>query len=472
MHTECKVPASRTSTTHGYVRHVGQPVGISSPRNRGKTTMNATTPDAHWRHVPVRLDAGRWTTRQVRKRVLIVVHTVTAGQRLLDAARLLEGDPRIQTFFVAAPDVFSNGVAAFLADLRVLVLPWEQAVQTEFDLALAAAHGCLHELHAPVIVLPHGAGHNKTVTKPRTPSNRTRTGSAEGAESPGPRPGTDRNVYGFGRQWLVVDGAVVPECLVLPHQDDLARLERECPEAVPVAEVVGDPCYDRIAASLPSRALYREALRARHGQKLVLVCSTWGPHSLLGREWPLLERLVDELPTDEYRVATLLHPNVWNAHGEWQIRSWLAGLGRAGLSVVSQQSDWCGAVAAADFLIGDHGSLSLYGTMTGSPVLMTRLPEDDLDPSSPLAELSSFAPRLRDDRPLRKQLTRGVSTYEGARHAHVAARITSEPGRFAPRMRALIYRKLRLRAPAARLTVQPARLPNPLVFDEPGSVPR
>lgn len=434
--------------------------------------MNVTPQDAYWRHVPVRLDAGRWTTRQVRKRVLVVVHTVTAGQRLLDTARLLEGDPRIQTFFAAAPDVFSNGVAAFLSELRVLVLPWEQAVQTEFDLALAAAHGCLHELHAPVIVLPHGAGHNKTVTKPRTPSPRTRAGSPRRQEPTAPPPDAERNVYGFGRQWLVMDGAVVPESLVLSHHDDLARLGRECPEALSVAEVVGDPCYDRIAASLPSRALYREALRTRHDQKLVLVCSTWGPRSLLGREWPLLERLVAELPTEEFRVATLLHPNVWNAHGEWQIRSWLAGLGRAGLCVVSQQSDWCGAVAAADFLIGDHGSLSLYGTMTGSPVLMTRLPDDDLDPASPLAELSTFAPRLRADRPLRTQLSRGVATYQAARHARVAARITSRPGQFARRMRALLYRKLRLRAPAARLTARPARLPEPLVFDDPGCVPR
>lgn len=424
--------------------------------------MSVTAMDTHWRHVPVRLDAGRWATRQVRKRMLVVVHTVTAGQRLLDAVRLLEGDPRVQMIFAAAPDVFSNGVGAFLADLKVLVLPWEQAVQTPFDLALAAAHGGLHELHAPVIVLPHGAGHNKTVS-------RAGAGAVAGVEA-GAGAGGDLNVYGFGRQWLVRDGAVVPAAIVLPHHDDLARLARECPEALPVAEVVGDPCYDRVAASLPSRALYRQALHATHRQRLVLVCSTWGPQSLLGREWSLLERLVDELPADEFRIATLLHPNVWNAHGEWQIRCWLAALGRAGLSVVTQHSDWCGAVAAADFFVGDHGSLSLYGAMTGSPVLMTGAPAAGLDPASPMAELGSFAPRLRADRPLRKQLLRSAATYQPARHRHIAERITSEPGRFARRMRALLYRKLRLRAPAARLAVEPARLPVTLWPDDPGRV--
>ncbi|GHJ22498.1 MULTISPECIES: hypothetical protein [Streptomyces] len=431
--------------------------------------MTATTLHTHWRHVPVRLDAGRWATRQVRRKLLVVVHTVTAGQRLLDAVRLLEGDPRIQTVFTAAPDVFSNGVGDFLSRLKALVLPWEQAVETEFDLALAAAHGGLHEVHAPVLVLPHGAGHNKTVRHPSATVPPRASGPASRAPS-GTPPAGERNVYGLGRQWLVRDGAVVPEAVLLAHHDELARLGRECPEALHVAQVVGDPCYDRIAASLPSRALYRQALGAGHGQKVVLACSTWGPQSLLGREWPLLERLVTELPPGEYRTAALLHPNVWNAHGEWQIGSWLAGLGRRGLSVVSQHSDWCGALAAADVVVGDHGSLSLYGTMTGAPVLLTDVPDTGLDPASPLAELSSFAPRLRADKPLCRQLARAMATYRKAGYERVAQRISSEPGRFAVKMRSLLYRKLRLRATAARLAPRPARLPVTLRFDEPGQV--
>ncbi|MFE4827249.1 hypothetical protein [Streptomyces sp. NPDC056672] len=414
--------------------------------------MSVTSLEAHWPPVPVRLDVERWATRRIRRRVLAVVHTVTAGQRLLDVIRLLEGDARVQVFFTSAPDVFSNGVASFLEELKGLVLPWSQAVQLSFDLALAAAHGSLHELHAPVIVLPHGAGHNKI-----TPGGRRGRQVAE------------RGVYGLSRQRLIRDGTVVAESIVLAHEEELARLGRECPEALPAAEVVGDPCFDRMVASLPSRALYRESLGVRGHQRLVLACSTWGPHSLLGQGTELLERLVTELPRDEFRVAALLHPNVWNAHGEWQIRSWLAGLARAGLIVMSQYGDWVGAVAAADYIVGDHGSICLYGTMTGAPVLMAGFSDPDLDPGSPMAELRSFAPRLRD-RPLRRQLDRSSATYRARQYEQVAARITSEPGRFARKMRALIYRKLRLRAPAVRPTTEPARLPVTLRYDEPGSV--
>jgi hypothetical protein len=378
---------------------------------------------------------------------------VIAGQRLLDTVRLLEGDVRVQTFFTQAPDVFGNGVGDFLDRLKGLVMPWTQAVQTPFDLALAASHGSLHELHTPVVVLPHGAGHNKL-----TPAAR-----------PG-RPVAQRGVYGLTRQRLVRDGALVPETIVLAHHEELTRLGRECPEALPAAEVVGDPCFDRIAASLPSRALYRDALGARAGQRLVLVCSTWGPDSLLGQGWEVLERLVGELPRDEFRVAALLHPHVWNAHGVWQVRAWLAGLVRSGLTLVSPHGDWAGAVVAADYIVGDHGSVTLYGAMTGAPVLMAGRPDAEVDPGSPLAELMSFAPRLRGDRPLRPQLRRSRAAFRTRRYEQVASRISSEPGRFSRKMRALLYRKLHLRAPAVRTTTEPARLPITVPYDEPGSV--
>lgn len=186
--------------------------------------MSLTMAETHRPHVPMRLDVDRWATRQIRRRVLAVVHTVTAGQRLLDAVRLLEGDARVQVFFTPAPDVFSHGVDSFLEELGGLVLPWHQAVQLPFDLALSAAHGGLNDLHAPVIVLPHGAGHNKLVP----------------AGQRG-RPVAERGVYGLNRQWLVQDGRLVPESIVLAHHEELTRLGRECPEALPAAEVVGDP---------------------------------------------------------------------------------------------------------------------------------------------------------------------------------------------------------------------------------------
>ncbi|WEH17404.1 hypothetical protein [Streptomyces sp. VNUA24] len=415
--------------------------------------MSLLMPDADRRPaVPLRLDVERWATFRIRKRVLAVVHTVTSARRLLDAVRLLEGDPRVQVMFTVAGDVFNHGVDEFLETTRALVVPWGQAVHTRFDLALAASYGSLHELNVPVIVLPHGASYNRRVSLPQ--GRRVRLPAV-------------REVYGLGRQWLIRDGVVVPAAIVLAHEDDRTRLGRECPEALPVVEVVGDPCYDRVAASLPARDLYRRALGAAPWQELVLVCSTWGPDSLVGRHWSLLEQLAAQLPREEFRIVVMLHSNVWNAHSEWHIRSAFAGLGRCGIGLVSQDAEWSGAVVAADYIVGDHGSVSLYGTMTGARLLSSGSPDTDLDPSSPMAELRALAPWLDTDRPLLRQLRQSSLAYRPGRYARVAARITSEPGRFARRMRALLYRKLRLRAPVARLAPEAAAPPTLVRYGPP-----
>ena len=114
-----------------------------------------------WLDVPVGRNAHQWVTRHGLRTVLTVVHTVTSGERVLEAVELLETDPRVQVIFTQAPDVFGNGVADLLRSTGGVVLPWKQVIREEFDLALAAAYGSLHQLHGPVAVMAHGAGYAK-----------------------------------------------------------------------------------------------------------------------------------------------------------------------------------------------------------------------------------------------------------------------------------------------------------------------
>jgi hypothetical protein len=398
--------------------------------------------ETNWRAVPVGLDAQRWVTRVGCRSVLMVAHTVTSCQRLLDVARLLESDLRIQVVFTLAPDVFSNGVADVLHGLGALVLSWEQATRLEFDLAVAAAYGSLHEVHAPVIVLPHGAGYSK-VAPPR---------SAGGAQAP-------RLVYGLDPQRIVRDGRVVPTAIVLSHEADLALLGRQCPEALAAAVVAGDPCYDRLMVSRPERAAYRRALGVAGAQAAIVVTSTWGPRSLFAHDAALLDRMLSELPAGEYRVIALLHPNVWYGHSPWQVRAWLADWTRRGMVLVPPTADWRAALVAADLIVGDQGSAAVYGAAVAAPVLLAGFCDDDVDPASAAAMLAAAAPRLRADRRLPAQLSQAVTDYDARRYEQVAARITSEPGRFGQRMQRLMYDLLRLSTPAAGAVTPPAELP-------------
>lgn len=358
------------------------------------------------------------------KKILAVVHTVTYAKRLLDVLPLLEGDFRVQVVFTMPPHVFGDEVPAFLARLGCAVVPWEEAVTMEFDLALAAGRGGVERLRAPLVTMPHGAAYLKRIV---------------GTKDPG--------VAGMRRIDLLPDGKP-PAAIVLPHKAELRQLRRHCPEAAPYAVVVGDPVHDRITASLPLRARFRRALGVAEGRALVVAASTWGPWSSFSRFDALLPRLLNELPRESHRVAMLMHPNAWAAHGAWQIRSWLARCRQAGIAVVPPEADWRNVLIAADWIIGDHGSVTLYGTLTQAAMLLAGPPTQELNPDSPAAALALTVPALSPTHPLVEQLEYAAAERRDAERAAIAARITSEPGRFARNMRSLLYRLLNLGEPA------------------------
>ncbi|WP_409186571.1 glycosyltransferase family 4 protein [Amycolatopsis sp. VS8301801F10] len=131
--------------------------------------------------VPIGRQAPHWTTVQAERRVLVVVHHVTSLLRLLDVLPVFGSDTRIQTVFAwNGSDPFRHGLQSHLDRLGAAVIPWAQAIETEFDLVLAANHGGLTEITDPLIVLPHGAGYTKNSPgnrKPETGNRKPETGN-------------------------------------------------------------------------------------------------------------------------------------------------------------------------------------------------------------------------------------------------------------------------------------------------------
>lgn len=264
--------------------------------------------EVRWLNGPVGMDAHSRVLRTGCRTVLVVVPFVVAGTRLMDVLPLLEADHRVVVMFTVPPTpngTMCDGAEDFVRAHGGLLLPWHQAVQCEFDLVLAASDSAVSHLHGKVLLLPHGVGSMGSRLRPR---------------SSGPHA---LPVHGLDRATLMCRGRLVPSALPLTHDDELVVLRDSCPEAVPVAVVAGDICFDRLMASLPSRNRYRGALGLGKAQRLVTVTSTWQPESALGRHPDLLDRLMRELPPDEYRVAAILHPNIWAIHGPWMVRAWL-----------------------------------------------------------------------------------------------------------------------------------------------------
>lgn len=392
-----------------------------------------------WSRVPIGIDASRWVTRIGCRTVLIVAHTIVSCQRLLDVAELLEEDPRVQTVFTVPPDAFNPGVTQHLRRLGALVLPWEQAVRERFDLALAASYGGLSDLHAPLMVMAHGAGYGK-------PTQPTGRGPAMSALPP---------VYGLDSQRLTRNGEVLAAAIALSCDDQLDILRRQCPEALPVAVVTGDPCFDQLVASLPERERYRRALGVDTEQELVVVSSTWGRTGLFGN-WPdLLPLLLDQLPAQRFRVAALLHPAVWCAHGHRQVRAWLRSCREAGLILLDPEEDWRSLVVSADHVIGDHGSVTAYSAALGRHVLHLAPGLEAVTSGSAQELVINSASRLDPRRPLLPQL-RSVRTVD---QAAVARMITSRPGQAGPLLRQTMYRLLQLTEPGRHRRATPVPVP-------------
>lgn len=386
--------------------------------------------DDEWFDGPFGLDSKRGQTFPTERTVLVVTHSATPGIRLADVWPLLGDDRRIQLVFSRPPGaLMAAGTDRFLERQGGVVVPWRQAVSIRFDLAIAASYGRLEQLHAPVLLLSHGTGFSK----------RTVRYDGLGPEAP-------LEVAGMERGGLVSHGRLVPSGIVVPTARDLGALVRAVPEASASAFVGGDPCYDRLAASLHRRAFYRRALGAG-SRKLVAVSSTWGAGSLLETHPDALVDIARQLPRDEYRLAAIVHPNAWSWHGPLQVRAWCAEAVRRGMVLVDPEEGWRAVLAAADCLIGDHGSVTAYAAAIGVPVLFGAFPPAHIVPGSPVDQLGAVAPPLGPD-PLAGQVTDVMNTWRsGAVASRIRGAVTGVAGQSAGIIRRAMYRLMRLPEP-------------------------
>lgn len=357
-----------------------------------------------------------WATVEPERRVLAVVRSVPVVGRLLDVAGLLTDDRVGLTYPVTPGSVSENGVVSALRSAGVeRILPWEEAVagSSEFDLALAAStKGGLHRLDAPLVLMPHGAGHNRRV---------------------GSVPGSLVHASGLDASELLHEGRPIASRFLFSHSEQRVRLDSSLPHARGRGVVVGDPAFDRMLAALGRRDRYREALDLG-GRRLVVISSTWNQESLLGSRRALVRDLLAELPHDEYRVALVAHPNVHHRHDPAQLELWFADEIEAGLALIPDAEGWRAALIAADLVIGDQGSVTYYAAALGRPVLLAAFGTGTLDPDSPLLEFGDRLPRVSCG-DLAGQIDRAVRTPP----VPVADLLIEHPGGSAARVRSVLY---------------------------------
>ncbi len=391
--------------------------------------------------VPVGEHDRHWSTRLGCRSVLVLAPHLVALTRLLDLLQLLEREHRVQVIVTVPDDETWELTHHFVARLGLVVLPWHQARRMRFDLVLAASTRGVDEVAGPVLLVPHGGGLGQY--RPWRP----------------PSTGRQRQpITGLDAGQLLWEGQVRAEAIALTHDDELRLLAQRCPQALPSAVVTGDIAFDRLVASAGLRTLFRHALGVAPWQKLVVITSSWSPRSAFGRHPDLFERVLAQLDPRRYRVVGALHPQIWSQHGPWQVRSWLAGSLRAGLGLLATPDGWRAATCAADHLMGDYGSATVFGAGFGVPTLLITDGGEPLLPGSAAAELFRRAPRWNPTQPLVAQLGDALAVRDVVQ-GPVRARLTSRPGRAAAILRREMYRLLELPEPARAAVVGPVPVP-------------
>jgi hypothetical protein len=168
---------------------------------------------------------------------------------------------------------------------------------------------------------------------------------------------------------------------------------------------------------------------------------------------------------DEYRVAQLLHPNIWQEESAYGIRLSLRDELDSRLLLIPDQTCWEAVVLAADVIIGDHGSASVYGAALDTPFLLGADGRAELTSWSPTAELCATAVRLDPAAPLEPQLDRAITHHDPAVLRPALSRMFANDGEARDTVCDTIYEVMGRRRPGTKPRQRPLDLPRPLGGD-------
>ncbi|QSB05682.1 hypothetical protein [Natronoglycomyces albus] len=312
-------------------------------------------------------------TVPAERHILLTGRTLQALARLhFDVRPLLATDSRLRLTYSTHPgSQFESGARQLSNQLTHTVIPWSEVNALQPDLTISAsAHHDLPDLPGKLLLLPHGAGHGRR------------------------RTGID-GVSGVSADQLRGHSGNLPDALALPGVAARDRLAIDFPEALPKAAVIGDVCLERLRGSAHCRSQYRRHLGIGE-RTLVVVASTWGPHSAYAANPSLPRRLLAQLPSDDYAVAFIPHPNVGTEH-----RGPLPELQRPacenGLIMPIAQEGWRALLIASDIVIGDHGSVTLYAAALDKPIALASFGSAEIPAGEPLRAFGATAPRFTTD---------------------------------------------------------------------------
>jgi hypothetical protein len=385
--------------------------------------------------------SGVWPSRHclagrlrptAQRRVLLAVHTLLTLRYIRRHLNILRQDQRLAFYATQGADDYSVGVAAALPRLCLPMIPFDEAAAQQWDLALFATHGgeIFFRDTACKIHIQHGIGAGKRV---------------------------DGHDFTYGRPWVLWEGRPKYDLMLESSHSTMRRAVAAVPELADRVRVVGDPFADDVLHGMQHRCRFRAQLGIEQGQTAVLLMSTWGQHGLLAAHGRDLLEAALRLPR-KYKILLTMHDHLWTG-GRDEASPWpsrLAQLPKDQFAICGLLQDWVPHVIAADVAILDHGSLGLYYALTCKPAITAHVPEYVVVPNAPATRLRACYPLLESTAHLQRVVDDVQRHHDPQAVGRFLGDITSYPGQAVPRIRAVLYERLRL-SPLGSETVSQGR---------------
>jgi len=351
--------------------------------------------------------------------VLLACHNAMTASHLRDFQDVFRGDGRLRFWFCRRRREEGDRLAIST------LLPFPEVGSTwanvrPWDLVVLADHGfsslCTPGRH-PVLRIPHGIG-GKMV---------------------------DGEDYQYSPH-LIQDerGHLRYTCMFESSESRKRMAVARDPRLEGVIEVVGCLVLDRLRmqAADPTQG---SRVRTEGGRKRVLVCSSWGSESLLPRCGDAMLEEILRL-SDRFEFFVRPHPNLLEADGGNGWRARLAAWGERGIGISWPGEDMTEALAASDIVVGDDlTTMSLYAAALGKPLVLMRSRSAAIPSESFAMRLAAVIPVCSSPQELAGILPGLHERWPPAGLDAIARELACFPGQSGERIRAAVYRLLRLR---------------------------
>ena len=243
--------------------------------------------------------------------------------------------------------------------------------------------------------------------------------------------------YAYGQNSLSKGGDLVYDLMFVDNSYNRDIFLRDNPALEGKLAVIGNLMADKLVELNQKREVIRRDLSIQEDDQILVVFSTWGPHSLIQRFGKVV---LDELPkiTHRYKIYIFVHP--LNDGAAFVDRSIIFELledyKRRGIAErVDPKKRSLPYLVAADIVLTDHSSLSLYYALLGRPFLFVPFVDGCLMKEALNWKFYELQEKYNPNLPLSDQLDWAIKNFPAEEHEKLARLVVDERGQARQRIR-------------------------------------